>query len=114
LKKLSIITINYNNINGLVKTINSVVEQTFSNFEFIVVDGGSEDGSCQKLIELSEKMTSWISEKDNGIYHAMNKGIIKATGEYLLFLNSGDFFIENNILEKVFSTKHTDDFLCAR
>jgi glycosyltransferase involved in cell wall biosynthesis len=111
---LSIITINYNNFIGLHKTILSVTSQLYKNFEFIVIDGGSTDHSIELIIQNESNINYWISEKDNGVYHAMNKGIKVAKGEYLLFLNSGDFFIENNILEKVFRTNHYADFLCGR
>ena len=89
-KKLSIITINYNNLAGLEKTIASVVQQTYSNFEYIMIDGGSTDGGCEFLENNKEKFSYVVSEPDNGIYNAMNKGIKASNGEYLLFLNSGD------------------------
>lgn len=147
--KLSIITINYNNLEGLKKTAKSVINQTWRDFEWIIVDGGSTDGSKEYIEELaktlsdgkgqpaswkveqfsllgfiaedmknlpedelSETMTHeplttnrllWCSEPDNGIYNAMNKGIIKASGEYLNFMNSGDCFYEINTLKQVFS-----------
>lgn len=98
--KISIITINYNNSEGLQKTIDSVIKQTFKNFEFIIVDGGSSDGSKDLLLPL-ENDIKWISEPDNGIYHAMNKGINMSTGNYLLFLNSGDYLINNDIIGQI-------------
>mgnify|MGYP001565636508 FL=1 len=100
---VSIITINYNNASGLKKTIDSVIKQTFKDFEFIIIDGGSTDGSKQVIESNSKSISSWLSEKDNGIYDAMNKGIVKATGNYYLFLNSGDILSEGNILTKVAS-----------
>lgn len=84
-KRLSIITINYNNLEGLKKTVESVVNQTWQEFEYIVIDGGSTDGSATYLESQNDKITYWVSEPDKGIYSAMNKGIAKATGEYLLF-----------------------------
>ena len=99
--KLSIITINYNNFLGLQKTVESVLSQTWQEFEFIVIDGGSTDGSAAYLESQSDKITYWISEPDKGIYNAMNKGIAKATGEYLLFLNSGDHFMNTLSLQEV-------------
>jgi glycosyltransferase involved in cell wall biosynthesis len=89
-KKISIITINYNNLAGLEKTVASVVEQTYSNFEYVIIDGGSTDGGCQFLYTHKEKFSYLVSEPDTGIYNAMNKGIKTSKGEYLLFLNSGD------------------------
>jgi len=96
--KFSIITINFNDKIGLEKTIKSVINQTYTDFEFIVVDGDSSDGSKMVLEAHSEHLTRWISEFDNGIYHAMNKGIRMATGDYLLFLNSGDILIDQDVL----------------
>ena len=99
--KVSIITINFNNAAGLEKTIASVVNQTYPNIEYLVIDGGSDDGSeliAQKYID---NIAYFITEKDNGIYHAMNKGIAVATGDYVLFLNSGDCLIESEVIEKV-------------
>lgn len=100
-KKLSIITINYNNLLGLQKTVESVTCQTRQEFEYIVIDGGSTDGSATYLESQTDKITHWVSEPDKGIYNAMNKGIAKASGEYLLFLNSGDHFINSLSLQKV-------------
>lgn len=99
--QLSIITINYNNKEGLKKTIQSVCDQSFKEVEYIVIDGGSIDGSKEYIKEHGNKITFWLSEPDNGIYHAMNKGIKHANGDYLLFLNSGDMLINNNILTDV-------------
>ncbi|MFV8366682.1 glycosyltransferase family 2 protein [Flavobacterium sp. XS1P27] len=100
-KKLSIITINYNNTAGLQKTVESVTNQTWQEFEYIVIDGGSTDGSAAYLESQTDNITYWVSEPDSGIYNAMNKGIAKATGEYLLFLNSGDHFIDSFSLQKI-------------
>lgn len=102
-QKLSIITINYNNALGLQKTIESVVNQSFTDFEFVVVDGGSSDESVEVIKKYESKITKWISEKDNGIYNALNKGIQLATGEYLLFLNSGDILYNNEVLKNNFN-----------
>lgn len=99
--KFSIITINFNNAKGLEKTITSVVNQTFKNYEYIVIDGGSSDASKQVILQYEKQLTYWVSEPDNGIYHAMNKAIEKAKGEYLLFLNSEDLLFDNNTLAKV-------------
>lgn len=100
-KKLSIITINYNDKQGLQKTIESVINQTWKDFEFIVIDGNSTDGSVALIEQYSNEINYWVSEIDTGVYHAMNKGIKIANGEYLLFLNSGDFLVDNNILNQV-------------
>lgn len=108
--KLSIITINYNNAEGLRKTMESVFTQTCHDFEYIIVDGASTDGSVdviRKYVakadsqELRVKSIIWTSEPDNGIYDAMNRGIRKAKGEYTLMLNSGDFFVDEYVLERI-------------
>ena len=96
--KLSIITINYNNLEGLKKTVSSVVDQTYQEFEYIVIDGESTDGSKAYLESQSDAIDIWVSEPDNGIYNAMNKGIMKASGAYLLFLNSGDHLFDDEVL----------------
>lgn len=95
--KLSIITINYNNYEGLKKTIGSVLNQTYANIEYILVDGKSDDGSVGLILEVESEIDYWISERDRGVYHAMNKGIEKSTGDYLLFLNSGDWLAPNSL-----------------
>ena len=97
---LSIITINFNNLEGLKKTMASVLGQTWKEFEYILIDGGSTDGSAAYIESQSQYIDYWVSEPDTGIYNAMNKGIKVAKGEYLLFLNSGDHFYENSVLEK--------------
>lgn len=89
----SIITINFNNCSGLRKTIQSVIGQNYSYFEYIIIDGGSTDGSVAMIKEYSDKISFWISEPDRGIYDAMNKGINKASGDFVCFLNSGDEYL---------------------
>lgn len=97
--KISIITISFNNKQGLEKTIESVVNQNYKDFEYIVIDGGSTDGSKELIEKNDDKISYWISEPDKGIYNAMNKGIKASKGEYLLFLNSGDkFYSENSLM----------------
>lgn len=100
--KLSIITINYNNKEGLQKTIDSVVSQTWHDFEWIVIDGGSTDGSKELIEQYQQHFAYWCSEPDKGVYNAMNKGIDKAKGEYMNFMNSGDSFYAKDTLEQVF------------
>lgn len=111
--KISIITINFNNAQGLDKTISSVINQTFTNFEYLIIDGGSTDGSDEIIKKNSSKINYWVSEKDKGIYNAMNKGIIKATGEYLLFLNSGDYLVCDVVLENISKELNGVDFVSA-
>ena len=109
--KLSIITINRNNKDGLLKTIESVVNQTFTDYEYLVVDGASTDGSVDVIKQYQDRITYWVSEPDKGIYNAMNKGILQAKGEYCLFLNSGDWLVNNDILSKVFCEDYASDIL---
>jgi glycosyltransferase involved in cell wall biosynthesis len=97
---ITIITINFNNAKGLKKTIDSVVSQTFQDFEYIVIDGYSKDESVE-LIKQSPRIDYWVSEKDKGIYDAQNKGILQAKGKYLLFLNSGDVFASDDVLKNI-------------
>ncbi len=109
--KLSVITINFNNADGLEKTINSVISQKFSNYEFVIIDGASSDRSVDIIKKHTDKINYWISEKDNGIYNAQNKGIAAAKGEYCLFLNSGDLLVNNNVLSTVFSSQNSADII---
>ena len=99
--KISIITINRNNKVGLTKTIQSVLVQSYRNYEYIVIDGDSDDGSVDVIKQFANQISYWITEPDNGIYHAMNKGILKATGDYCLFLNSGDGLLHENVLQEL-------------
>lgn len=111
MSKISIITINFNNLEGLKRTLESVVTQTWQEFEYIVIDGGSTDGSAAYIESQSDKIDYWVSEPDKGIYNAMNKGIAKATGEYLLFLNSGDHLYSNSVLEMNHNKINLEDFI---
>lgn len=104
--KLSIITVNLNNRDGLQRTIDSVVNQTFTDYEWIVIDGGSTDGSKELIEQYAMHFAYWCSEPDKGVYSAMNKGIAHAKGEWLQFLNSGDWLYEPQTLEYVFSNIH--------
>lgn len=107
-KKITIITISFNNLEGLKKTVTSVVNQTWQDFDYIVIDGGSTDGSKAFIESHTDKINYWVSEPDKGIYNAMNKGILKANGEYLLFLNSGDHFFNNEVLSE--SIQHVQKY----
>ena len=103
MKKLSIITINYNNAQGLERTIKSVACQYCkSDIEYIVVDGGSTDGSLEVIKKLEREIDYYISEPDKGIYNAMNKGIKFSHGEFCLFLNSGDCLLSSTSISQVF------------
>lgn len=111
--KLSVITINLNNKEGLEKTIESVILQTFTDYEFIIIDGESTDGSVDIIEKNKDKIAYWVSEKDTGVYNAMNKGIKEAKGEYLYFLNSGDMLVSNEVFEKIFEDDPHTDFVCG-
>jgi glycosyltransferase involved in cell wall biosynthesis len=107
---LSIITVNKDNASGLEKTIQSVICQTYTDYEFIIIDGNSTDGSADVIKKYSAKINYWVSEPDTGIYNAMNKAIRKAQGEFCLFLNSGDWLIGFDSLENAFDLiKKSDD-----
>ena len=107
--KLSIITVNLNDREGLLRTARSVVEQTFDDFEWLVIDGGSSDGSQDVLAQYASRIAWSVSEPDGGIYEAMNKGLARANGEFVQFLNAGDSFIDRNVLEKVFADENLAD-----
>lgn len=100
--KLSIITITYNNLEGLKDTYHSIHQQTFRDYEWIVVDGGSTDGTKEFLEEHQEELAWWCCEPDKGVYNAQNKGTKHARGEYCIYMNSGDSFFADNVLERVF------------
>lgn len=110
--RYSVITINYNNREGLKKTIVSVLNQINSDYEFIIIDGGSTDGSKDVVKEYENHITYWVSEKDNGIYHAMNKGVAKALGDYCIFMNSGDCFHSPLVLNSV--DNFQEDIICGK
>lgn len=111
--RISVITINLNNREGLRKTIKSVVEQTVPPFEFIVIDGASTDGSKDLLQEYAPHISYGISEADRGIYSAMNKGVRNANGDYCLFLNSGDTLCYGSVIESLVSSGAKADILCG-
>ena len=98
---ISIITVTYNARDALAVTLKSVAAQTFSDYEYLVIDGGSSDGTVELLKNSCPPVSRWISEKDNGLYEAMNKGNWMAKGKYLLFLNAGDYFYSSDVLEKI-------------
>lgn len=109
--KLSIITVNYNDANGLERTIESVISQTFHDFEFIVIDGGSTDGSVDVIKKYESHIDNWVSEHDGGIYQGMNKGLRQAKGDYVNFMNGGDCFHTPDVLENIFSLYSDADII---
>lgn len=109
--KISIITINYNDAIGLEKTIVSVLNQSSTDLEYIIIDGNSTDGSKDVILKYQDKLTYWVSEPDNGIYNAMNKGINIATGDYLLFMNSGDVLVDDATILNGCAEKLVEDIV---
>lgn len=99
--KISIITIVFNDAKGLEKTIQNVINQTYDNIEYIIIDGGSTDGTIEVIKRYEDKISRWVSEPDKGIYDAMNKGVNLASGDWMNFMNAGDGFFDTSIVEKV-------------
>lgn len=111
--KLSIITVNYNDKVGLKKTIESVLCQAYTDYEYIIIDGGSTDGSYDIIKQYEEQISYWVSERDKGIYNAMNKAIDVAQGEYCIFMNAGDTFCSPMTLADVFVIDCSEDIICG-
>jgi glycosyltransferase involved in cell wall biosynthesis len=107
--KISIITVVYNGIDYMEQTIQSVIGQTYFSKEYIVIDGGSVDGTIDIIRKYKTKIDKWISEVDGGIYDAMNKGINMATGDWIIFMNCGDFFYDRFVLDRIFANPIPDD-----
>jgi glycosyltransferase involved in cell wall biosynthesis len=107
--KISIITVVYNGEKVLLRTIESIANQTFRDIEYIIIDGSSKDGTLEIIEKNNHSITKWISEPDKGLYDAMNKGLRMAHGEYVLFLNAGDQFYEKTTLAKIFDVPHDAD-----
>lgn len=103
--KISIVTICYNVANDLAKTLASVRSQTYQNVEYIIIDGGSKDNTLEIINENADVITKYISEPDKGIYDAMNKGISLCSGNWVSFMNAGDEFADDRVLERVFEGK---------
>lgn len=106
---ISIITICFNAADDLAKTVESVRKQTFKDYEYIVVDGGSKDNTLDVVKQNEDVITKWVSEPDKGIYDAMNKGVRMAKGEWLIMMNAGDIFANNDVLSKVFENAISND-----
>ena len=109
--KLSIITVNYNDAIGLEHTIKSVLSQTFRDYEFIIIDGGSTDDSVNVIKKYESRIDYWVSELDGGIYPGMNKGLRQAKGEYVNFMNGGDCYHSAEVLEKIFALETNADII---
>ena len=108
---ISIVTITYNNISGFKQTAESIIKQSEQSFEWIVIDGGSSDGTVEYLKSLSRQPDYWVSERDRGIYDALNKGISRATGQYVCCMNAGDCFYDFDVLAKVYKYNLTEDII---
>lgn len=108
--RVSVITVVYNNVDGIKSTLDSFFSQTYSEKELIVIDGGSSDGTAEIIQNSSSEIAFWCSEPDNGIYDAMNKGISHATGEWIIFLNSGDTFVDDDVIKNAMSFADKDAY----
>lgn len=100
-KLFSVVTIVYNDVKNISRTIESVINQNFDGVEYIVVDGASTDGTSDKIKPYLSRISSYVCEKDSGIYNAMNKGLELVKGDYVLFMNSGDVFSDHFVLERI-------------
>lgn len=107
--KLSIITIVFNNVKDIERTMLSVINQSYINIEYLIIDGGSIDGTVEIIKRYEDRVSFWLSEPDRGIYYAMNKGLERASGDYVLFMNSGDELYDNKTVEKVFASADNAD-----
>ncbi len=102
---VTIVTVSYNVVSTIERTILSVVNQTYSNIEYIIIDGGSTDGTVDIIKKYMDKIAYWVSEPDKGIYDAMNKGILMAKGQWINFMNSGDYLYSNDVISQFFLGK---------
>ena len=100
--KISIVTVVFNDKKGLEKTIKNVSSQTYNNIEYIIIDGGSTDGTVDVIKKYESKISHWISEPDESHFDATNKGVDLATGQWINIMNAGDVFYSNDIVKEVF------------
>ena len=108
---VTVITVCYNAREMLLRTMNSVWAQTYKHVEYVIVDGASTDGTLELLEEYGDRIDHWVSESDKGIYDAMNKGVSMAKGKWVIFMNAGDCFADNHVLENVFSVPRQADVI---
>lgn len=99
---VSVVTVTFNNGKNIESTIRSVLNQDYTNIEYIIVDGASTDNTLQIIQSYNNSICYWISEKDNGVYDAMNKAIDLCSGDWIIFLNCGDYFVNNHVLSSIF------------
>lgn len=109
--KISVITINLNNLEGLKRTVKSVLDQNHPDIEYLLIDGGSTDGAKEFIQDNQDSFAFYLSEKDTGVYDAMNKGIRKSTGDFLIFLNSGDVFSDSDSLSKLIENSNGEELV---
>lgn len=100
--KISVVTVVFNDVDHIEETMLSVLNQSYSYIEYIVIDGNSTDGTVEIIKKYASQISYWISEPDRGIYDAMNKGIAQVTGEWINFMNAGDRFVDEKVIENVF------------
>ncbi len=105
---VSVITVVYNSEKLLERTIQNILSQTYHNIELIIIDGGSKDGTLDIIRKYNDRISYWVSEKDNGLYHAMDKGLQLASGDYVWYINSGDLIFDATTTEKIFTENRTD------
>jgi glycosyltransferase involved in cell wall biosynthesis len=105
---ISVVTVNRNMREGLEATLESVIAQTYENLEFVIIDGASDDGSTELIARFAPQVAYWVSEPDAGIYDAMNKGVRASTGEWVIFMNSGDRFHRKETIAEIFAESHSD------
>lgn len=106
---VTVITVCFNCKADIEKTIKSVLGQTYDNIEYLIIDGGSIDGTVDVIKTYSDRLAYWVSEPDRGIYDAMNKGLQKANGEWVNFMNVGDLFVDERVVADVFSNQISDE-----
>ena len=111
--KISIVTVSYNSAEFIETTIKSVLEEDYDNFEYIIIDGGSTDGTLEIIKKYSDQLAYWISEPDGGIYEAMNKGITQTTGDIVGMINSDDYYLPNafKLVNKAFKGKTLNEYI---
>lgn len=102
---ISVITVSYNAVTSIEKTMLSVLNQIYDRVEYIIIDGGSVDGTLEVIQKYVDRLGYWVSEPDKGIYDAMNKGILNASGDWIIFMNCGDIFVDDNVLYSLFFGK---------
>lgn len=107
-QKITVITVSFNAVSDIERTILSVINQSYFDIEYLVIDGGSTDGTVNIIEKYNDRITAWLSESDKGVYDAMNKGIRMATGRWILFMNSGDTFHDNKVVEDIFKETYPD------